>query len=278
MGGGMNHEEAAELLGAFALDAIDGQDQEAVREHLADCPRCQAELSEFHEVAGLLANVGGDAPSQVWDRIAERVAGLEDKTPEAGRRGENAGNVVRLVRHPAPAPASAEDRKRVGTGTKKSTRWLMPVAAAAALVVIGLLGAQVAHLNDRVGKLDAIASSQGISQAVQAALLDPHSTHVDLTSAVNKGSSLAQIIVLPSGTAFMINGDMPGLPVNETYQLWGRIGGTMISISLLGNQPKEVALTIDPNARFGGFAVTVEPAGGVVTPTTSPVAVGALSA
>lgn len=275
MGGSMNHEQAAELLGAYALDAVDGQDQDAVREHLAHCPRCQAELSEFHEVAGLLANVGGDAPPQVWDRIAERVAGLEDKGPRTGRQGENAGNVVRLVRHPAPA---AHDTTRVRTGAKKTTRWLMPVAAAAALVVIGLLGAQVAHLNDRVGKLDAIASSQGLSQAVQAALLNPHATHVDLTSAVNKSTSLAQIIVLPSGTAFMINGDMPGLPVNETYQLWGRIGGTMISIGLLGNQPKDVALTFDPNARFGGLAVTVEAAGGVVAPTTSPVAVGVLSA
>ncbi len=72
---------------------------------------------------------------------------------------------------------------------------------------------------------------------------------------------------------------MPGLPPNETYQLWGRLGGAMISIGVLGNHPTDVALTIDPTARFEEFAVTVEPAGGVVTPTASPVAVsGALSA
>jgi anti-sigma-K factor RskA len=70
----------------------------------------------------------------------------------------------------------------------------------------------------------------------------------------------------------MISSGMPGLASNETYQLWGRKGGTMISISLLGNHPTDVALTIDPTAGFGEFAVTVEPAGGVVTPTTPPVA------
>jgi hypothetical protein len=155
----------------------------------------------------------------------------------------------------------------------------MPFATAAALVVIAVLGVQVAHLNDRVGKLDAISSSQGMSEAVQAALLDPKATRVQLTSAEGAGSPLAQMVVLPSGSAFMINGDMPELPSSETYQLWGRTGETMISISLLGNHPTDVALTISPTARFGEFAVTVEPAGGAVRPTASPVAVsGALSA
>ena len=48
----MSHEEVADLLGAFALDAVDGRDKDAVRNHLDECPRCQAELSEYHEVAG----------------------------------------------------------------------------------------------------------------------------------------------------------------------------------------------------------------------------------
>jgi hypothetical protein len=269
----MNHEDVADLLGAFALDAVDGRDKDAVRDHLDDCPRCQAELSEYHEVAGLLANVGGDAPAQVWDRIAERVSVVGGRPKSADRDSKSGGNVVHLVR-----PASdARERKPSKHVTKKALRWAMPAATAAALVVIGLLGAQVAHLNSRVGKLDAVVASHGMSQVVQAALLNPHATHVDLTSAVDRGASLGQIIVLPSGTAFMINSDMPGLPDGETYQLWGRNGATMISISLLGNQPKDVALTIDPTAHFGGFAVTVEPAGGVVKPTTSPVAVGALA-
>ena len=283
MGGYMNHEEVAELLGAFALDAVDGQDNDAVRQHLADCHRCQAELSEFHEVAGLLANAGGDAPPQVWDRIAERVASPQVNSSHATRGNSaqgNNGSVVRLVRKQTPAKGSDSQisKGQISRGTKKTVRWAMPFATAAALVVIAVLGVQVAHLNDRVGKLDATSSSQGMSEAVQAALLDPKATRVQLTSAEGD-SLLAQIVLLPSGSAFMINGDMPGLPTSKTYQLWGRKGGTMISIGLLGNHPADVALTISPNTRFGEFAVTVEPAGGAVTPTSSPVAVsGALSA
>jgi hypothetical protein len=59
----MNHEEVAELMRVFALEAVDGQDKDAVRQHLGECHRCQAELADFHEVAGLLANTGGMMPS-----------------------------------------------------------------------------------------------------------------------------------------------------------------------------------------------------------------------
>jgi hypothetical protein len=279
VGGYMNHDEVAELLGAFALDAVDGQDKDAVSQHLAECHRCQAELADFHEVAGLLANAGGDAPPQVWDQIAECVAmpkvpnykGPNSKGPNSKGIVPEAegGSVVRLVRGQTPAH---DRRYRVRLCTKKAVQWVMPLATAAVVIVIAVLGFQVAHLNDRVGKLAVDNSRQGMSQAVEAALLDPQATRVQLTSAVHQGTTLGQIVILPSGSAFMISSEMPGLASNETYQLWGRTSGTMISISLLGNHPTDVALTIDPTARFGEFAVTVEPAGGVVTPTTPPVA------
>jgi hypothetical protein len=270
----MNHEEVAELLGAYALDAVDGRDKDAVRQHLAECHRCQAELADFHEVAGLLANAGGDAPPQVWDQIAECVAIPKDpnsKGPDSKatvREGDR-GSVLHLVRGRDPGH---DRRYRIRQGTKKTVRWIMPLATAAAVIVIVVLGFQVAHLNNRVGKLAADNSRQGMSQAVEAALLDPQATRVQLTSAEHRGTTLGQIVILPSGSAFMISSEMPGLASNETYQLWGRTGATMISIGLLGNHPTDVALTIDPTARFGEFAVTVEPAGGVVTPTTPPVA------
>ena len=59
MKGSMTHEAASELLGAFALDAVEVEDDVAIRAHLVSCARCQSELAQFHEVAGLLANAGG---------------------------------------------------------------------------------------------------------------------------------------------------------------------------------------------------------------------------
>ena len=50
----ISHEEASELLGAYALHAVDGDEVTEVEEHLDTCPRCRAELDGLREVAGAL--------------------------------------------------------------------------------------------------------------------------------------------------------------------------------------------------------------------------------
>ena len=43
----MSHDEASDLLGAYALDAVDGDEFVELEEHLGTCPRCRAELDSF---------------------------------------------------------------------------------------------------------------------------------------------------------------------------------------------------------------------------------------
>ena len=69
----MSHDEIAQLLGAFALDAVEPDEAEAIRAHLLECPRCASEVAEHWEVTGLIANVGVDAPAELWDRIAAQI-------------------------------------------------------------------------------------------------------------------------------------------------------------------------------------------------------------
>ena len=69
----LTHEEIQELLGAFALDAVDGDEAEAIELHLRECPRCRAEVTEQREVAALLAHTGATAPEGVWVRILEEL-------------------------------------------------------------------------------------------------------------------------------------------------------------------------------------------------------------
>ena len=47
----MTHDEASDLLGAYALDAVDGDEFTELEAHLDTCPRCRAELDTLHEVA-----------------------------------------------------------------------------------------------------------------------------------------------------------------------------------------------------------------------------------
>ena len=155
----------------------------------------------------------------------------------------------------------------------------MPLGTAAALIVIAVLGLRIDRMNQRIGQLDAVAANEGLSHQVQAALLNPQAKRIELASSTTRGSGgttggagVAELVLLPSGPGFLINHQMPGLPSSETYQLWGQARGHMISIGLLGNRPTDEALTIGQPAAFRLYAVTVEHAGGSVSPTLPPVA------
>lgn len=102
----LSHPEIQDLLGAYALDAVDGDERGVVDAHLPACPRCRAEVAEHRETAALLAFAGDDAPTGLWDRIA---GSLEEPPP--------------------PIPLDIASRRRRPWG------WPAGVVAAAAVVI-----------------------------------------------------------------------------------------------------------------------------------------------
>ena len=153
----------------------------------------------------------------------------------------------------------------------------MPLGTAAALIVIAVLGLQIEHMNHRIGQLDAIAANQGLSQAVQAALLDPQARRVELTSSTTGSNGGAGGNSAACGARYPAFGirlsdqprDAAVCPRARPTSSGDRSDGHMISIGLLGNRPTDVAMTIGQPAVFGDYAVTVEHAGGSVEPDTS---------
>lgn len=86
----LSHSDYEQLLGAYALDAVDGTEAAAVELHLADCPRCRAEVAMHIETAALLGHAGAEAPEGLWDRISGELR----EAPPA----------LTLVRAPAGTP------------------------------------------------------------------------------------------------------------------------------------------------------------------------------
>jgi hypothetical protein len=244
-----------DLLGAYALDALDPDEAELVAAHLTGCPRCAQEVDEHRQTIGLLAAGGaGEAPTGVWDAIAARIEG---SSPAAGSRP------------PMPVLLS---RSRRRSGWQQPSRWLGAAAAAAAAVVIGAGIVQIAHLDHRVSQLTAAARESGGFQGAAAALVDPSARHLVLTATRPAAKPLGELVILPSGSAYLIASDMAPLPDTSTYQLWAVIHGRAISVGVLGAHPAAVAFSVDPEAAAAAYLLTVEPAGGVVAPTTSPIA------
>jgi anti-sigma factor ChrR (cupin superfamily) len=56
----MEHDKAALLLGAFAVHALDENEDLEVSVHLEVCARCRAEVSQYERIVGLLGY--GDPP------------------------------------------------------------------------------------------------------------------------------------------------------------------------------------------------------------------------
>ncbi|HEY6625163.1 MAG TPA: anti-sigma factor [Acidimicrobiales bacterium] len=295
---GMPHDEVADLLGAYALDALDPDESALVEAHLRDCPRCSAEVARHHEVAGLLANSGAEAPAELWDRIADRLESpggpaweklaarlerppgthdvLADEEAERTAAGRTAPGSPEAGSPEMAAVVPLDQSRR---RHRLVTRGITLVATAAAVLAI-LLGVQVAHLNNQVGHLQTAASKPGLTGAVQTALEEPSTKRVKLvpSGATHANGPSVTVALTSTGAAYLIPQDLAKLPAGKTYQLWGQINGQLISLGLLGSDPSVTAFSINPKAPVSSFAITAERSGGVLQPTHQPVVRGAVQA
>ena len=77
----MSHDEASDLLAVFALDAVDRDEHEQIEAHLAQCPRCRAELAAHRDVAAALGNSVEPLPEGLWSSIESRLPPRPDEEP-----------------------------------------------------------------------------------------------------------------------------------------------------------------------------------------------------
>ena len=248
----LSHGEIEELLGAFALDAVEDDERDLVEAHLAGCPRCRAEVASYRETASLLAHTGTRAPDGLWERIAETI---EEAPP--------ALNLAPIV--PIAEAAARRERRSV------PLRAFAAVAAVAAAVT-AFLGLRVGELNRDLNAVQAAISTEGLRGAALAAVGDPDAERLWLRS--DDGERSARLVRLADGTGYIVPGDLEGLPSDRTYQLWALTGDAKVSLAVLGNEPDVASFRmVGP---VSGYAITEERAGGAVSPTLPPVVIGTL--
>jgi anti-sigma-K factor RskA len=243
-----SHNELQELLGVYALDATSDEERGAVEGHLAECPRCRAEVSEHLETAALLAAAGARAPDGVWDAISEQL----DERPAA---------VSGLEEVRAERP----ERDR-----RQPWRWVSAAVAAAAVAAAVSLGVAVTEQHRRIEELAAGVEDAGIVRAANAALLREDARRLTLTSP--DGAVRVEAVILPDGRGYLVEDNLRHLPAGRTYQLWALGGEQPISAGVLGADPRILPFAVDPQTT--GLAITAERAGGVVASRNPPVAAG----
>lgn len=232
-------EQLADLLGAYALDAVDDVDRRRVERYLADHPEARAEVWQMRQAAAMLVHTGNPAPEGVWERIAGT---LEERPPRFDG---------------VPGAKPARPRRRIVT-----------LVAAAAVLIAGTGVVTALVLRD-----DEPAATDAIEEAYGAARDDPDGRLVALAS--EDGTLQAEAVVQPDGVGFLSAGTLPELPVSETYQLWGVYSdGDVISLGVVGNRPAIEPFTAEGD--LDALVITLEAAGGVVSSTSGALLVGAI--
>jgi anti-sigma-K factor RskA len=245
----VTHEEIQELLGAYALDAVDADEAMVVEVHLEECPRCRAEVAQHREVASLLVGAPqGEAPPGVWDKIA---ADLGD----------------------TPSPVPIEEA--FGARRRPLLRVLVGLAAAAAVVLLAVLGGLVVDQRSELGDLRDTVASGEFDSWVADALAQPGTRVVSLTGPAPDVS--ARAIVREDGEGLLLSDDLPELETGGTYQLWGLTAGRqdVVSLGVLGPDPSRSPFHAE--GAVDTLAVTREPVGGSTEPTSDPVVTGAIT-
>lgn len=251
----MTHEEASLLLASFALDAVEPDEYQRIEDHLATCPRCRAELDAHREVAAALGNSVEPLPEGLWSSISDRLPEHQDEGPP-------------------PMPLLLLDRGRSRSDRLHPDRGRLITAAlvaAAAVVVAAVLGVNLVRADNQVAHLQG-AIGETAHTAVVAAFDTPGHRVVNLVSADH--ARLAQFVLVPDGQGYLVSSGLPALASDRTYQLWGIMGGRTISLGLMGQSPDQVTFTLAGVHRSARLAVTVEPSGGSVTPSSPIVASG----
>jgi anti-sigma-K factor RskA len=267
----MTHDEVSELLGAFALDAVDQDEYEQIEAHLAECPRCRAEVDAHREVAAALGNSVEPLPEGLWSSIASRLPPRQDEeTPPMPLlvRDSDTQGIPAWTFHAPRAPRSSH--------TPRSARGrlaaLGSIAVAAAAVAV-VLGVNVAHDDHQISQLHAAVGTSAHA-AVLAALDTPGRKVVHMESP--NQHQLAEFVVVPDGRGYLVKSKLPALPSGETYQLWGVSDRHAISLGILGQSPYQATFTSAGSRAPSTLAITVEPAGGSVTPTGSMLVTGTI--
>lgn len=241
-----------EWVGAYAVDALDGEQRDAFERHLAQCPACVEELADHREV---LADVAGTQavvpPAGVWDAVARRIGDgdMSDQTPAPSAAS---GDV-----HPG---ASGSHRHR----RRPALSWLAAAAAAAVLFAGGVL----------VGRQSMpaapAAADAGVAAVLEvAAAGDARFMEVDLMGSPSR--------VVTSGEmdkSVFIAADLPTPAKGMCYQVWqvNEDGSKVSAGAFVPDEQGHVAVVLDGGADVASYVITLEPPGGSKAPTGEMVA------
>lgn len=248
------------LVGAYAVHALDPAEAADFESHLAGCASCVRELAGLQAAAAELGAATDDAPpASLRATVLCAVAATPQLPPAPGSASSTGPGIAAGAAGPAGSEVvRLRPRRRAG-------QQLLAVAAAALLLVAGVLGWRTARLSHDLDQ------AQAASAQMAAVLTAPDASTVTGSFA---GGGRGTVVSSESlNQAVIVTDALPQAPPGKVYQLWFMSdSGTatpagFIDPSADGQAAQKLSGSMGDASAVG---VSIEPAGGSPSPTTTP--------
>jgi anti-sigma-K factor RskA len=231
------------MIPAHALSALDAGEERALNEHLSGCAECRRDLAEWEATAASLA-LSTD-PLEPSPQVRERL--LTQVRAEKFGSAKSAPNVLPFGRPPR-------------------TFWnsLGSLGSIAAIILFAALIVSVLVLWQQNRELKR-------QNAFYHVITAPGSRIAELSGTNEASGATAKLAYDKNGRAFLIANGLPRAPEGKEYQLWYIVDNKPIPGKTFAPDNSGQATLQDqvPEAARPSaiFAITLEPAGGVRSPT-----------
>jgi hypothetical protein len=254
------HEQYADDLALYALDALHGEDRVRLDAHLAACSACRLELEQLRGDAALLAlsTTGPHPPQRARKRLLDAIA----------KDQESCGPKI------------------VPTTPRRSWWGVLGWAATAAVIVFALsLWKENAALKSSLSAANSESARNAREledlRRIAAPIIAPEAQHITLVSTKTPPQPQGKAFYLRNRNSlvFLAN-NMPSLPPQKAYELWLiPTTGAPIPAGLFKPDAHGSASIVNPPLPAGvaakSFAITVENESGSPVPTSPILMMGA---
>ncbi len=273
-----DREELHLLSGAYALDALEGDEKARFEAYLLTSEETRAEVASLSDTAVLigLSTASVAPPADLRARLMAQIAVTPQRTPRpAARPTLSAIPAVTTPQQTSPQQdSSAEAIRTASLGTpsratrKASARWftrpasiLVAVAAAVALFVGGNI-------------LGLSAGNQSQQQAAAISAIVSASDYQQAKADVTGGGTATFVWSVGLKRSAVVIDKLPKLADGKTYQLWYIDKGsnaTPAGIFNAASSRTTVSVLSGELTAGDTLGITIEPSGGSKSPTTAPI-------
>ena len=254
------HEQFADDLALYALNALTGDDLASLEKHLETCPACRQEIEQLRGDSALLAlsTLGPKPPLRARQRLLDAVA----------------------------KEASSSRATRAPEGRSRRSWWgaLGWAAAAAVLVFAASLWKENLALRQTLmsASMQAAQSTRDLEaiRKIVAPIIEPEAQRITLVSVKTPPQPQGKAFYLRNRSSLLfVANNLPPLPPQKAYELWLiPAQGAPIPAGVFKPDAHGSATVVNPPLPTGteakAFAITIENEAGATTPTMPIVMMG----